>query len=128
MSEKNIFEVAVMNKFRFPFRGQVSVEDLYDLSVEHLDEIFKVLNARVKQSSEESLLNQRSQEDEELTTKIEIVKHIVSMKLEAKAKRTKALENRQKKQHLLEILNNKKNEELLGKTAEEIEQMISELE
>ena len=128
MSEKNIFEVAVMSKFRFPFRGQVSVEDLYDLSVENLDEIFKVLNNQIKQSSEESLLNKRSLEDQELVMKIEIVKNVVAMKLEQKAEKAKALENRRKKQRLLEILNNKKDQELLGKTPEELEQMISELE
>ena len=51
-------------------------------------QVFKVLNAEVKKSEEESLLNTKSKEDEELSNKIEIVKYIVGVKLaekEAKA-------------------------------------------
>ena len=40
----NIFEVATRNKYRFPYRGQISVEDMWDLPVTELDKIFKTLN------------------------------------------------------------------------------------
>ena len=32
----NMFEVATRNKFRFPFKGLISVEDLWELSVDNL--------------------------------------------------------------------------------------------
>ena len=54
MNNVNIFEVATRSKMRFPFRGNISVEDLWDLSVNDLDSIFKTLNARVKQTKEEA--------------------------------------------------------------------------
>ena len=57
MSGKNIFEVATREKFRFNFKGLISVEDLWVLSVENLDFIFKGLNKELKQVNEESLLN-----------------------------------------------------------------------
>ena len=63
MSNINIFEVAVRSKMRFPFRGLVSVEDLWDLTVEDLDTIFKTLNSQIKQVKEESLLSNRTKED-----------------------------------------------------------------
>ena len=48
----NIFEVATRNKYRFPYRGQISVEDMWDLPVTELDKIFKTLNKQVKTSQE----------------------------------------------------------------------------
>ena len=70
---KNMFEVATRLKLRFPYRGMISVEDLWDLSVQSLDKVFKALNSQRKQAQEESLLNAKSSEDEVLDTQIEIV-------------------------------------------------------
>jgi hypothetical protein len=128
MSNVNIFEVAVKNKFRFPFKGQVSVEDLFDLSVENLDSIFRSLNSELKQVTEESLLNTKSKHDKELDAKIEIVKYIFSTKLEEQNKKAKEKERRETRQKLEEILHNKQNEELLSKTPEEIQAMLAQLE
>ena len=57
MSEVNLFEVATRNNYQFPFKGLINVIDLWDLSLTNLDSVFKVLNAEVKKSEEESLLN-----------------------------------------------------------------------
>ena len=68
--EKNLFEVATRRKYRFPYRGLVAVEDLWDLRTAELDAIFKTLNAEAKKVSEESLLELKTKEDEELSDKI----------------------------------------------------------
>ena len=84
MKEMNIFEYATRNKVRFPFKGMISVEDLWDLSLANLDSIYKTLNKQVKQSEEESLLSTKASVDTELEVQIAIVKHIVSVKLTEK--------------------------------------------
>jgi len=123
-----MFEIATRKKFRFPFRGMVSVEDLWDLKVEDLDSIFKTLNSQKKQINEESLLHTQTEADVELNQKIEIVKHIVSVKLaEAKA-RTEAKAKKEQKQKIMAIMEAKKNEALEGKTIEELEAMLTELD
>ncbi|MBU5333561.1 hypothetical protein KQI61_15280 [Anaerocolumna aminovalerica] len=127
MSIENKFEVATRTKMRFPFKGQISVEDLWDLSVQNLDSIFKVLNSQVKQVKEESLLNTKTKEDEVLELQIEIVKYIVQVKLEEDAAKLKAKENREKKQKLYSILAAKQEADLQNKSAEEIQKMIDEL-
>lgn len=127
MSKENMFEVAVRNKVRFPFRGQITVEDLFDLSVQNLDSVFKTLNSQVKQAKEESLLNTKTKEDETLELQIEIVKYIVGLKLEEENTRLKAKENREKKQKLYSILAAKQEADLQNKSAEEIQKMIDEL-
>ena len=84
MSEVNLFEVATRENYLFPFKGMINVIDLWDLSLTNLDSVFKTLNAEVKKSEEESLLNAKTKEDEELTNKIEIIKYIVNKKLAEK--------------------------------------------
>ena len=71
-----MFEIASRTKMRFPFKGMVSVEDLWDLSVRDLDSVFKTLNAQAKKVQEESLLATKTKEDETLAIQIEIVKQI----------------------------------------------------
>lgn len=128
MSDVNMFEVATRSKLRFPFKGLISVEDLWDLSVQSLDSVFKTLNSEAKQVKEESLLNTRTDADKVLDLKIEIVKHIVSVKLEENAAKLKAKENREKKQKLYAILAEKQDADLQNKSADEIQKMIDELE
>lgn len=128
MNNEKMFEVATRSKMRFPFRGSVSIEDLWDLNVENLDSVFKTLNSQVKQSKEESLLNTRTKEDEVLEMQIAIVKYIVSVKLEEADARLKAKEKRERKQKIMEILSTKQEEELQGKSPEELQKMLAELE
>lgn len=126
--EKSIFEVAVRGKMRFEFKGLLSVEDLFDLSVEELDLVFKKLNSQIKQVKEESLLGVKTKADKELEIKIEIVKYIVADKLEERAKALEAKEKRLQKAKILEILAEKQDESLQGKTTEELQQMLKDLD
>lgn len=128
MAINNLFIMATQHKFRFPFKGMVSVEDLWDMNVRDLDTVFKALNAQSKQAKEESLLTTKSKEDSILEAKIEIVKYIVSAKLaEAEVQRVKA-ENKEKKRRIAEILADKQDEELRGKSAAELTAMLNAME
>lgn len=127
MSKEEMFIKATRNKVRFPYRGLVSVEDLWELSPTELDKIYKSLNKQQKQANEESLLEVKTDEDELLTMQIEIVKYIVSVKLEEKKAAENAKARKGQKEKLLRLLADKQDEELKGKTAEEIQKMIDEL-
>ena len=128
VNELNIFEVAVRSKFRFSFKGMISVEDLWDLSVRDLDSVFKTLNSQLKQVNEESLLNVKTKQDEELDTKIEIVKYIVKVKQEEESLRLKAKEQKEKKQKIMEILASKQESNLQNMSEEELTKMLNELD
>lgn len=127
MNKEEMFIKATRNKTRFPYRGLISVEDLWELPVTELDKIYKTLNAKAKQSQEESLLETKTSEDEELTMQIEIVKYIVGVKLEEKKEAENAKAKKEQKEKLLRLLADKQDEELKDKTAEEIQKMIEEL-
>ena len=125
---KNMFEVATRTKMRFPFKGMISVEDLWDLSVQNLDKIFKTLNSQRKEVQEESLLDTKSSEDERLETQIEIVKYIVNVKLEEQAARVKAAKNKEKKQKIMALIAKKDDEAMENMSKEELQKLLDELE
>jgi len=125
--ERNIFEYAAEKKLRFPFKGKIKVEDLYDLGVEDLDSIYKTLMAQSKQTKEESLLTVKSSANVVLDTMIEIVKHIVTGKIEATKNAEKRKENADKKQKLMSILSDKQDETLRNMSEEEIKAMLDKM-
>ena len=127
MSIEKMFEKATRNKVRFPFKGVVSTEDLWDLSPQSLDIVFKTLNSQLKRVQEESLLEVKTESDKELELQIEIVKHIVEVKLEESNTRAKAKESKEKKEKILEILAAKQDEDLQNKSPEELQKMLNEL-
>lgn len=127
MQDINIFEYATKNKVRFPFKGLISVEELWDLSLTNLDSVYKSLNKLKKESDEESLLDVKSVKDIELDVQIEIIKYIVAYKLKEKAARELAAENRKKKQRILEIKAQREDKALENLSDEELDKMLDEL-
>lgn len=125
---KNMFEIATRTKMRFPFKGMISVEDLWDLSVQNLDKVFKTLNSQRKEAQEESLLHEKSSADKVLDTQIEIVKYIVNVKLEEQAERIEANKNKEKRQKIMALMAKKDDEALESMSREELQKMLDELE
>jgi hypothetical protein len=122
-----MFEKALRNKLRFNYKGSLSTEDLWDLSVEELDSIFKGLNQKAKIAKEESLLEVRSKDDDELALSIEIIKHIVEVKVQEAEVKKNAKAKKLQKEKLLSILASKQESDLQGKSTEELQKMIDEL-
>lgn len=127
MSNEKMFEIATRSKFRFPYKGQISVEDMWELSLPALDSVFKTLNAQIKQIKEESLLSTKSKADETLELQIEIVKYIVSVKLAEKEAREKATEKAAQRQRIMEIMAKKQDESLENASMEDLQKMLTEL-
>lgn len=124
----NIFEYATRNKLRYPFKGVITTEDLWDLDVQQLNDIFKTLKAEERKTKEESLLAEPSKKDAILTAKIDIIRHIVTVKLNDAKRASFEKEKAERKQQLMSILADKQNEELKSKSAEEIQQMLDDME
>lgn len=122
-----MFESAVRTKLRFFFRGQISVEDLWDLSVEDLDNIFKSLSSELKDQKGESLLEKKTKSDEILELKVELIKHVVAVKLKEQELRENEIIRSGKKQKLLGILAEKQDEHYRGMSIEDITKCIDEI-
>lgn len=127
MSNINIFQYAAKHKLRFPYKGQIMLEQLYELSVEELDGIYKKLKREEKDNDEESLLA-ANKKDRDLEVKIAIIKNIVEEKQAAAEKAKKAAETKVKRQRILEAMHKKDEEAMDGASKEELEAMLAELD
>lgn len=124
----NLFEIATREKYRFPYKGQIGVEDLWDVSVTGLDSIFKMLKAQEKKFDEEGLLSHKTSADTELDNKLEIVRYIFGVKMAEKAKREEAVKRKAEKEKLLEILSEKEDNALKSLSVDELRARIAAME
>ena len=126
--EKNIFEIAVREKYTYNFRGLIKTEDLYDLKLTDLDTIYKGLKSDLAQLGEDSLIDSVDTEAKEtINNKIEIVKAVVDYKREVKKNLEEAKAKAETKRRLKDLIAQKKNEELEGKSLDELEAMLATL-
>lgn len=119
-----MFEKAARLKLRFPFRGMLTVEDLWDLKLEDLDTIFKGHNLKLKEVGEESLLGTKSKEDEILALQISIVKYIVNVRLLEQKERTSEKERSEYKQKILSIVAEKQDAGLKDMSIEDLLKLV----
>lgn len=116
-----MFENAARLKLRFPSaKGSIGVEDLWDLSRENLNTVFKTLNREVKVVGEESLDDTKTSDDDVLNLKIQIVRHIDSVKKKEAADKLNEKTKSEEKRKLLNLLANKREAALENLSEEEI--------
>lgn len=119
----NIFEIATRKKYRFPYKGNISVEDLWSLSLESLDGVYRALNQTYNQMASEVSLLHNNLGDEDIRNKIEIVRYIVQVKLSEKQAALAEKRRAEEKQKILSVLkqrdddkyNKMSDEELISK-------------
>ena len=132
----DIFEQAARKKLRFASNvvGDVTVEDLWDLPLTakagrpDLDSIARATFSDLKSIEEGSFVELRPDpRKDQLTLKLDIVKHVIAAKIAEREAAKTAAEKAERKRKLLEVLAAKKDQELLGKTREELEAEIVSL-
>lgn len=119
----NLFKVAAKEGYRFQFKGNISVEDLFNLSTTELNTIYKTLNSELGKNVED-LLGGESSVDKELKNKMKIVKEIFNDKVKEQKEKEKALIEKQRKERIKEIIAQKKDDDLSSKSIEELEAML----
>lgn len=122
----NMFETATKNKYRFPYKGLVSAEDLWDMTPAQLDSIYKALKKDAVVSTEESLLTLHS-ENAQLNDKIELVKYVFSIKQQEADERKAAAANAAKRKQIMEILERKQDDALSNMSEADLKKMLDEL-
>lgn len=124
----NIFEKATRTKVRFETtKGQITTEDLWDLSLTSLDSIARGVNKKLKESSEESFISVRTSGNAELELKLDLLKHVIDVKLKAKEAAELKAAKASEIATLENLLIDKKAEQLKGLSLDEIQAKIAEL-
>lgn len=128
----NMFEMASQFKFRYPWKGMITTEDLWDLNLGQLDAVYKALSKELKACQEgDSLLSTKPanffDKERELTAKIDLVKYIFNCKNQAAELHRMEAERSAKKQHILEILAAKQENILQNMSEEDLKKMLDDL-
>lgn len=124
MTEINIFEQATRTKLRFKAtNGMVSTEDLWDLSLQHLDLIAKGIRKDLRES-EDSFIDD-SKVDKLLELRFDIIKHVITNKIAERDAKTQQRANAARRQQILEILESKRSDSLKNMSEQDL---LKELE
>jgi hypothetical protein len=122
-----MFEKATRQKLRFQYKGLISTEDLWDLSLEELNAIYVALCSKTKNKTEDSLITdgKASKEDRDNMLRMEIVKSIFEVKKKEVEKRKLKKEQKDRDQQILSILAHKENQEMENKSIDELRAMLN---
>lgn len=130
---EDLFAKATRDKVKFvTVKGEISIEDLWDLPLTSekgfdLDSIAKKIAKELKDSTEESFVKPSTKGSSLLELKLEVLKHIIKVKMEENETRKNLAEKKAKKEKLMEILAKKEDASLEALTPEEIRKQLEEL-
>ena len=130
----DIFETASKQKIRFSSaRGELTTEQLWDLPLQSktnfdLDNVAKSANAELKALTDDSFVATAEKPGkEQATVKLEIVKHVIAVRLAENEAARFAASRKAEREKLLGILGDKQDEALKSMTPEQIQARLAEL-
>lgn len=131
----NIFEQASIDKLRFSTnKGDLTTEQLWDLPLTSkagfdLDTIAKSVNGELRGVVQESFVATSSNPAKPgLELKLEILKHVIAVKLAQNDARRLAAQRAEERRKLLDILAKKEDQELAGLPSDDIRKRLAELD
>ena len=125
----NLFLEASRGKWRFgASKGLINTEDLWELKLEDLNKIAQDLNRQIKAGDEESFITKRTTANTLLNNKFELVKEIITIRLEEADKKKLAKERAEKRAQLIELIGKKEISDLEGKSIDELKAQLAELD
>lgn len=124
----NIWLEALRKSLRFEYKGLITTEDLFDLDMAELDNIYQNLSKELRDIDGDSLLdNKKAEEVEWVTLKVNVVKGVFEIKkAEAEALRQR-IANLEEKQKIMRIISEKEDAELADLSIDELKEKLNEL-
>lgn len=127
----NIFEQASRAKLRFDTQvGMLTTEDLWSLPLTsktkvNLDDIAIGLSAQLKATSESFVSTSKT--DEVLSLKLEVVKHIIGVRVAENNDRLEAEKRRQQREQIQSLIARKESESLESLSLDELRELAKNL-
>lgn len=124
-----MYKVASKMKLRFAtVKGNLSVEDLWDLSLIALDKMAVAIDDEISKSPRKSFIAETTPENEVAKLKLDILKDIIETKMKEKNDKESEKKKQSERNKLLEILAKKEEASLENLSIEELKKKIAELE
>lgn len=129
LNSVNLFEVASRKKLRFDSKhGKITVEELWDLSLESIDSIAVALNNKIKTTETISFVSDVSSANTEDKLKFDIVIHIINTrKAELELRRERAA-NAERARTIREELSRRKEDAIKTKSDEDLQKELDALQ
>ena len=125
----NIFITAAKEKVRFEYRGIITVEDLWDLSLGDLDELFRTINGALKTQGGDGLIKDTTMTDH--TKNLQLQADLVRFVFEDKTADLNAAKAeavlKEKKKRILALIAKKQDDALADKSIDELTIMLEDL-
>lgn len=119
------FKQASKQKLRFQTtKGVLSVEQLWDLSLSDLDSLAVSLQEAYENSKGKSFLTKRTTKDATIKLQFDVVLDILQTKVEESELLREAKENKEHNEKILNLISEKRDEELKGKSLKELQKML----
>ena len=120
-----MYKQAIRLKLRFQTpKGLLTIEQLWSLSITDLDKLAVAYREEYESSGRKSFLVKSSAKDKTAKLKMDIVVDILLTMVEEQAALEEANENKQHNKRILELISEKKDESLKGKSLKELEAML----
>lgn len=126
---ENMFVEATKNRYRFASsKGELSVEDLWQLSLQSLDEIAITISEELEKLGKRSFIQQKTKTSTELQLKLDVARFVINYKLDEKEKKMVQAAKSRRLAFLKELREKKSIEQMENMSTEELERQIAELE
>ena len=120
-----MYKNATRIKLRFETsRGYLTIEDLWDLSLQNLNTLAKGLKRKLNQSAEEDFLDDVSEEDTITKLQFDIVLDVLNTKKAELKANKEAAENKLHNQKILGIIAAKQDEALTNMSIEDLQKQL----
>lgn len=129
MELADMLERALRTRLRFDYKtGRIDLEDVYCLSPEELNTMAKDVSRRLREEGDEDFLTYKKKPSKTrtLTLQLEILKRAISIKEEEQKKRDEARDRAEKRQRIMEALNEAETAELRSKSVDELRKMLED--
>jgi hypothetical protein len=129
-----MYKKAAQLKLRFDTsKGQLTTEDLFDLPLSsttgrvNLNDIAKALHKRLKDAADVDFVDTVKRSDTLDQLKFDIVRDVIAVRVTERDAAALAAANKERKQNIMAIIEQKKGEALSAKSLEELEAELKAL-
>lgn len=119
------FKLASQQKLRFQTKkGLLSTEQLWDLSIDDLDELAVSLENEFKQTGKKSFVSKTSAKDKTAKLRFDVALEVLNSKMDEIQSATEAQEIKAHNEKIIQLIAEKQDQSLKGKTIAQLKAML----